>query len=251
MDINNLIDRGGLLYAPNDNKPYTGNVFSFYKNGIEELNGRFRNGLKNGKWKWWNEDGGIDITGSYKNGLMNGNWTYYHANGQVHGQGRFINGDGGNPSESSGIPFNGRRGSWTFWHENGQKSSEGTYKNVKLDIIVKDVVYLGVSGEPVAISLSKAKQLFDEGVVFVDARGDEYFADGHIQNAWNSGFFIELMFKLDSLQSRDDGAVLYCSDDDCGSSEELAYDLYNEGFTKLFVFQGGWLEWNAAGYPVE
>ena len=117
--------------------------------------------------------------------------------------------------------------------------------------VVKDVVYLGVSGEPVAISLSKAKQLFDEGVVFVDARGDEYFADGHIQNAWNSGFFMELMFKLDSLQSRDDGAVLYCSDDDCGSSEELAYDLYNEGFTKLFVFQGGWLEWNAAGYPVE
>ncbi len=45
MDINNLIERGGLLYAPNDNKPYTGNVFNFYENGIEELNGRYRNGM--------------------------------------------------------------------------------------------------------------------------------------------------------------------------------------------------------------
>ena len=108
-----------------------------------------------------------------------------------------------------------------------------------------------VSGEPVAVTLAQAKSLFDKGVLFVDARGDEYFADGHIQNAWNSGFFMELMFKLDSLQSRNDGVVLYCSDDDCGSSKELANDLYNEGFTKLFVFKGGWLEWNESGYPVE
>jgi peptidyl-prolyl cis-trans isomerase B (cyclophilin B) len=131
MDINNLIERGGLLYAPNDNKPYTGNVFNFYENGIEELNGRYRNGIKNGKWKWWNEDGGLDSTGSYKNGLMNGKWTYYHENGQIHGQGRFMDGDGGNPSESSGIPSNGRHGRWTFWHENGQKSEEKTYKKGK------------------------------------------------------------------------------------------------------------------------
>ena len=108
-----------------------------------------------------------------------------------------------------------------------------------------------VSGEPVAVTLAQAKSLFDKGVVFVDARDDEYFTGGHIQNAWNSGFFMELMFKLDSLQSRDDGVVLYCSDDDCGSSEELANDLYNEGFTKLFVFKGGWLVWNESGYPVE
>lgn len=108
-----------------------------------------------------------------------------------------------------------------------------------------------VSGEPVAISLTQAKDLFDRGTIFVDARGDEYFADGHIKNAWNSGFFMELMFKLDSLQTKNDPVVIYCSDDDCGSSEELANDLYSEGHTKLFVFTGGWQEWNEAGYPIE
>ncbi len=108
-----------------------------------------------------------------------------------------------------------------------------------------------VFGEPVAITLSQAKRLFDQGVVFVDARDDEYFANGHIKNAWNSGFLMELMFKLDSLQSRNDPVVVYCSEDECGSSEELAYDLYNEGFNKLLVFKGGWIEWKKAGYPIE
>ncbi|HBN45595.1 MAG TPA: hypothetical protein DD389_03920 [Candidatus Marinimicrobia bacterium] len=108
-----------------------------------------------------------------------------------------------------------------------------------------------VSGEPAAITLAQAKQLFDDDVVFVDARDDENFNDGHIKNAWKSGFFMELMFILDSLQSKENPVVIYCSDDECGSSRELADDLYNEGFTKLFVFKGGWLEWNDAGYPVE
>ncbi len=107
MDINNLIDRGGLKYAPNDDEPYKGKVFDFYENGQKKLDG------------------------NYRKGLMNGKWTYYHENGQIHGQGRFIDGDGNNPSESSGIPFNGRTGRWTFWYDNGQKSTEDNYKDGK------------------------------------------------------------------------------------------------------------------------
>ncbi len=64
-----------------------------------------------------------------------------------------------------------------------------------------------VSGEPAAITLAQAKQLFDDDVVFVDARDDENFNDGHIKNAWKSGFFMELMFILDSLQSKENPVV--------------------------------------------
>jgi len=129
MDINNLIDRGGVLYATNDDKPYTGSVFDFYENGQKKLDGRYRNGIKNGKWKWWNEDGGLDSTGSYKNGLMHGKWIYYHKNGNIRGSGNFINGDGGNISEFTGVPLNGRNGVWNFYYENGQKLGNATYKN--------------------------------------------------------------------------------------------------------------------------
>ena len=108
LESNNLIDRAGLMYAPNDDEPFTGGVFDFYENGEKELDG------------------------NYRKGLMNGEWTYYHENGQIHAQGRFIDGDGSNPSELTGIPFNGRSGRWKFWYENGQKSTEGTYRNGNL-----------------------------------------------------------------------------------------------------------------------
>ena len=55
MDINNLIDRGGVLYAPNKEKPFSGSVFDLYDNGQKKLNGRYRNGIKNGKWTGWNK----------------------------------------------------------------------------------------------------------------------------------------------------------------------------------------------------
>jgi len=117
MDINNLIDRNGLLYKPNDDKPYTGIVFDLYDNTQKKFDGRYRKGIKNGKWTWWNEDGGTDSAGSYRNGLMNGKWTYYHKNGQMYGQGRFKDGE--------------RDGLFTYWHENGEKKEEGIYKKGK------------------------------------------------------------------------------------------------------------------------
>ncbi len=67
MDINNLIDRSGLLYKPNDDKPFTGIVFDLYENGQKKLEGRYRNGLKNGKWTWM--DGWIN---GWMNGWLNG-----------------------------------------------------------------------------------------------------------------------------------------------------------------------------------
>ena len=109
MDINNLIDRGGLKYAPNDDEPYKGKVFDFHENGQKKLDG------------------------NYRKGLMNGKWTYYFGNGNIYGIGNFINGDGGNVSEVSNIPRNGRNRLWIFYYENGQKINEGTYNDGKKD----------------------------------------------------------------------------------------------------------------------
>ena len=105
MDINNLIDRGGVLYAPNKEKPFSGSVFDLYDNGQKKLNGRYRNGIKNGKWTWWNEDNGTDSTGSYRNGIKNGKWTKYHENGQIDAQVRFKDGK--------------QDGLLTAWYEDG------------------------------------------------------------------------------------------------------------------------------------
>ena len=49
----------------------------------------------------------------------------------------------------------------------------------------------------------------------------------------------------------DTGFVIYCSDDDCGSSEELAYQFQDIGFNNILVFKGGWKSWKDAGLEIE
>ena len=109
------------------------------------------------------------------------------------------------------------------------------------------------SNEPVltAISLDQAKSFFDDGILFLDARDEGYYDAGHIKGAMRNLFLFELIFKIEEKQSKSDPLVVYCGDPGCGDSEDLAYDLQGEGFNKLYVFKGGWLEWSAASYPSE
>ena len=101
----------------------------------------------------------------------------------------------------------------------------------------------------VAISLEQAKNLFGQDILFVDARDEGYYDAGHIQGALKNAFLMELIFNIEKQQNKSDALVVYCGDPGCGDSEDLAYNLQDPGFTKLYVFKGGWLEWSNAGYP--
>ena len=94
VNINNLVEYGGKMFKQDDDKPYTGLVFDLYRTtGNKSLEGRYKDGLRNGKWSWWNEDNKMDSSGTYKDGKQDG--------------------------------------LWTGWYENGQKKEEGTYKDGK------------------------------------------------------------------------------------------------------------------------
>ena len=107
--------------------------------------------------------------------------------------------------------------------------------------------------EPVliAISLDQAKSFHDKGVLFLDARDEGYFQSGHIKAAMKNAFLMELVFNIEQKQAKSEPLVVYCGDPGCGDSEQLAYDLKDLGFTKLYVFKGGWVEWSGAAYPSE
>ena len=117
--------------------------------------------------------------------------------------------------------------------------------------VAEEIGYDTAEPQLFAITLEQALELYRKGTVFVDAREPEYYQEGHIKGAWNIPFFLELVFKLDSLQGKDAPMVIYCSGDECGSSEDLAYELQAEGFSNLLVFKGGWTAWNASGHPIE
>ena len=101
------------------------------------------------------------------------------------------------------------------------------------------------------ISIDIAKNLFDQNMLFVDARSEEYYLEGQIPKAVCNDNLDSLITKIDKRVAIDDGFVVYCSDDDCGSSEELAYLLQEQGFSNIFLFKGGWKQWVDNNLPIE
>jgi 3-mercaptopyruvate sulfurtransferase SseA len=108
-------------------------------------------------------------------------------------------------------------------------------------------------GDPSMLNLARAKELYDQGVVFVDARDDEEFNEGHIRGARHIEYeHAERQWEA-AMRGVDPGSpvVVYCNGEGCNSSQLVADALRNVGFQKVFVFFGGWPAWSAAGYPLD
>jgi rhodanese-related sulfurtransferase len=88
------------------------------------------------------------------------------------------------------------------------------------------------------------KLLANPDVLFIDARTTKEYTAGHIGNAIN-------IFTPDFEQSiprviglpRDKPIVAYCGGGACELSHELARHLLGLGFNHVFVYVGGWNEW--------
>ena len=104
--------------------------------------------------------------------------------------------------------------------------------------------------QPVMIDLAIAKVFYDRGVLFIDARDDKEYREGHIAGSKlspaNPG-------DIKRWATEDDPVVTYCSGGECDLSMSLANELMGEdwGFARVFVFDGGLPQWIEAGYPVE
>ena len=101
------------------------------------------------------------------------------------------------------------------------------------------------------ISIDVAEKLFSDSILFIDARAEEYYFEGHIPNSICNDDFDSLVYQVENLISYNYGFVVYCSDDDCGSSEDLAYQLQDQGFTNIYLFKGGWKQWIENNLPIE
>ena len=68
VNINNFIQYGDRWFKENDDKPFSGSVFAMYENGQKKLNGRYQNGIKNGEWTHWRENGKYWGNRTYEDG---------------------------------------------------------------------------------------------------------------------------------------------------------------------------------------
>jgi len=107
--------------------------------------------------------------------------------------------------------------------------------------------------ELVSITLQQAKTLFDrDQAVFVDARPEFEYAEGHIPGAINIPFD-EVEYYGSAIASLDKHKplVVYCAGESCDLSIHLGELLAKKGFNTVRVFFGGSVAWQRAGFPFD
>ncbi len=103
------------------------------------------------------------------------------------------------------------------------------------------------------IDLAKAKERFDKGWLFVDARATISWKEAHIKGAisFPAGEFLQRITAFEKKYPKDTKIVVYCSGVGCSTSYFLGEKLAARGYKYVEVFYGGWNQWASAGYPVE
>ena len=111
---------------------------------------------------------------------------------------------------------------------------------------------------PYHISLARAAGLFLQkeklDVHFLDARSHELYAEGHIPGALSLSFEHingDDCEKMLQLLDKEKLIVIYCDNNECQLSLDLAEVLLGMEFRRIAVFEEGWDAWVESGYPVE
>ncbi len=99
--------------------------------------------------------------------------------------------------------------------------------------------------------LETAKALYDSEAVFVDARSEDDYQEGHVKGAislpaWEYLSHIEAFRNTVPLEMT---IVTYCSGRECDDSHDLAQQLLMEGYVDVQVFIDGYPAWQEGGLP--
>ena len=65
IDVDKLVERGGLLYEVNSDKPFSGEGVSYYSNGQKKSEVTFKDGKEDGFFTYWYENGQKEYEGTY------------------------------------------------------------------------------------------------------------------------------------------------------------------------------------------
>jgi rhodanese-related sulfurtransferase len=104
------------------------------------------------------------------------------------------------------------------------------------------------------ISFQAFREKFEQpGVIILDARSPDDFAEGHIPGAKNLPYY-EFSEKASVVLKdipRNREIITYCEGLECSNAEDLAFLLKENGYAQAKVFEGGWEEWRENGMPIK
>lgn len=110
------------------------------------------------------------------------------------------------------------------------------------------------SGDTLAIPFSEAVRYFKQKTaIFIDARDEEMFEEGHIQGAVNLPWHDVDNYFMDFVKDirPTDRIIIYCDGETCNLSHDLALFLIDMGFLNTKVLVNGWTLWIDNNLPVE
>jgi rhodanese-related sulfurtransferase len=109
-------------------------------------------------------------------------------------------------------------------------------------------------GDPPFVNLKQAYGKYhDPGTIFLDSREPEDYQAGCIKGALCLPFdwFDDYWPDVEPLLSKDAQIIIYCSGAECELSLYEARYLRELGYEQVFIFFGGWSEWESHGFPTE
>lgn len=90
------------------------------------------------------------------------------------------------------------------------------------------------------------KMLEDDQYFFIDARPEDLYQDGRIGEAINIYPLDEeeIVFeKIFSIIPEGKTYIIYCNGGTCDLSHDLAQKMIDMGFERIFIYHGGWDDW--------
>lgn len=102
--------------------------------------------------------------------------------------------------------------------------------------------------------VESAKAIYDQGgAVFIDARSEGSFLNGHIAGSVSLplGQFSEKIQLLLNTYDPSTLLITYCSGRTCQDSHQLARLLATVGYLNVRIFIDGYPAWKESGYPSE
>ena len=234
-----LVERNGLKYEINSEKPFSGKSVEYFDGGKVKINSKsykdgkldgivtiwfensqvssedsYKDGLSDGVYKLWSENGQQVAESSWKAGKANGMLKVWYENGQLKSEESYIDDE--------------RQGLIKVWAENGQQRFEGTFRDGQLD---------GKTREWYENGIKKAEGKFLNGQkdgpwTYWDQNGDEKIMmsdiDGNIYQTVQIGNQVWMAENLKVTHYRDGTVITNVTDNTAwGNLSTGAYCYYD------------------------
>ena len=147
-----------------------------------------------------------------------------------------------------------------------------TFKHVCISLAAAAVLLIGNAAfadtpdtlqGAVVVDAARAKSLQDSGVIVIDARVANEYAESHIKGAINvpykersakSADFNAAEDKMDLSKlpaDKNTPMVIYCNGPECWKSYKASVAAIKAGYKTVYWLRKGIPEWKAKGYPTE